>query len=41
MVREGENTGAHGFSRPVTKSPRIIAAAMEEVIPHLLKPEAT
>ena len=41
IVREGENTSAYGFSFPCTRSHRIIAEAMEDVIPHLLNPVAT
>ena len=41
LLREGENTGAQGLFRPRIMSRRIIDAAMEEVMPHLLKPVAT
>ena len=39
MLREGENRGAYGFSFPQTRSDRMFAAAMEVVMPHLLKPD--
>ena len=41
MLLEGENICAYLFSFPCTKSTRIFAAAIDEVIPHLLKPVAT
>ena len=36
--RDGENRAAYGLSFPCTRSHSTIAAAMAEVIPHLLKP---
>ena len=41
MVLDGENTSCQGFSFPCTKSLRSMAAAIEVVMPHLLKPVAT
>ena len=40
MEREGENTWRQGLSRSKIRSAIKEAAAMEEVIPHLLKPRA-
>lgn len=39
--REGANTSAYGFSRPVISLLMMSAATMLPVIPHLLKPVAT
>lgn len=41
MDLDGEKTGAYGLSLPMIISVRIQAAAMEDVIPHLLNPVAT
>ena len=41
MLREGENTGASSSLLPCTISVSSMAAAIAEVIPHLLKPVAT
>ena len=41
IVRDGENMGAYGCPFPSIISRKIMAAAMEDVIPHLWKPVAT
>ena len=41
IFREGEKTSAYLLLVPITISERILAAAIEDVIPHLLKPVAT
>ena len=41
MFLEGWKTGAKGFSLSRSRSVRIAADTIDEVIPHLLKPVAT
>ena len=41
MLREGVKSSAHGLLLPSTRSRRMVAAAMERVMPHLPMPVAT